>query len=52
MNKITELGCAGHFIGARSCAFRRHTQIGNLYRVSTVGNYYNGLLDERVTLDT
>ena len=34
-----ELGCAGHFIGARHCAYRRHTQVGN-YRVSTVGDLY------------
>ena len=35
-----ELGCPGHFIAARSCAWRRHTQIGTKYRVSSVGNYF------------
>lgn len=35
-----ELGCAGHFICARDCQFRRHTQVGSKYRVSTVGNLY------------
>jgi hypothetical protein len=34
-----ELGCAGHFICAPDCNFRRHTQV-NGYRISTVGNYY------------
>lgn len=38
--KITELGCAGHFIGARNCAFRRHTQVGKRFRISTVGEYH------------
>lgn len=37
---ITHLGCAGHFIGASECAYRRHTQIATAYRVSTVGDYY------------
>lgn len=37
-----ELGCAGHLIGASSCHFRRHTQIGTKFRVSTVGDYYVG----------
>ena len=39
---INELGCAGHFIGARNCAWRRHTQIiGSVdsFRVSSVGDY-------------
>lgn len=35
----TELGCPGHFIAARSCRWRRHTQVGD-YRVSSVGDYY------------
>jgi len=35
-----ELGCAGHFICANDCHFRRHTQIGSKYRVSTVGDLY------------
>lgn len=34
-----ELGCAGHFICARDCNWRRHTQIGD-YRVSSVGDLY------------
>lgn len=37
---VVELGCAGHLIVAASCRFRRHTQIGTKYRVSTVGDYY------------
>ena len=35
-----ELGCPGHFIAVESCRFRRHTQIGTKYRVSTVGDYF------------
>ena len=35
---VVELGCPGHFIAARSCYWRRHTQVGN-YRVSSVGDY-------------
>lgn len=38
MIKPIELGCAGHFIGAGDCHYRRHTQVGN-YRVSTIGDY-------------
>ena len=34
-----ELGCAGHFICASRCLFRRHTQVGR-YRVSTVGDFF------------
>lgn len=45
----TELGCAGHFISARKCAFRRHTQIGN-FRVSTVGDYFPREGGKRETL--
>ena len=37
---VVELGCAGHFICANSCRFRRHTQLGDAYRVSTIGDYY------------
>lgn len=42
-SKITELGCAGHLIVADQCRFRRHTQVGKKYRVSTVGDlhYWN-----------
>lgn len=35
--KIVELGCPGHFLLAEQCLFRRHTQIGEEYAVSTVG---------------
>lgn len=34
-----ELGCAGHFICAQDCRWRRHTQVGD-YRVSSVGDLY------------
>ena len=37
--KRIELGCAGHFICAARCCFRRHTQVGR-YRISTVGDLY------------
>ncbi len=37
--KRIELGCPGHFVAARSCAWRRHTQVGN-YRISSVGDYF------------
>ena len=33
-----EIGCAGHFIGAASCRWHRHTQVGAV-RVATVGQY-------------
>ncbi len=36
--KAIELGCPGHFICARDCNWRRHTQVGN-YRISSVGDY-------------
>jgi hypothetical protein len=39
--KRVELGCAGHFICARDCHWRRHTQVGN-FRVSSVGDFYSG----------
>ena len=39
MIKREELGCPGHFICAKDCHWRRHTQIGK-YRVSTVGDLY------------
>lgn len=39
MAKPIELGCAGHFICAGDCRFRRHTQVGK-YRVSTVGDLF------------
>ena len=38
--KVVELGCPGHFICAKDCRWRRHTQVGNRYRVSTVGDLY------------
>ena len=37
--KAVELGCAGHFICAKDCLWRRHTQVGK-YRVSSVGDLY------------
>lgn len=39
MNDRIELGCAGHFICAKDCQWRRHTQVKG-YRISTVGNLY------------
>jgi hypothetical protein len=50
MSKIVELGCAGHLIVARDCHFRRHTQIGDSYRVSTVGEYWPPHKDKRDTI--
>lgn len=48
--RAIELGCAGHFIGANSCCWRRHTQVG-LYRVSSVGDlYWEHEKDKRRTL--
>lgn len=38
--KRVDLGCPGHFIAVDSCRFRRHTQIGDKWRVSTVGDYF------------
>ena len=49
MVKRTELGCAGHFICASRCQFRRHTQVGK-YRVSTVGDMYYENEEKRQTL--
>ena len=34
-----ELGCAGHFLCAADCHWRRHTQVGN-YRISSIGDLY------------
>ena len=34
-----ELGCAGHFIAAKHCHWRRHTQTRH-YRISSVGELY------------
>ena len=42
-----ELGCAGHFIAANRCRWKRHTQVGN-YRISSIGDYYLG--DARQTI--
>ena len=42
-----ELGCPGHFIAVNHCRFRRHTQIGTKYRVSTVGDYFPDDRSER-----
>ena len=47
--KPIELGCAGHFIAARSCFWRRHTQVGG-YRVSSIGNYFPERGGERQTI--
>lgn len=48
---ITHLGCAGHFIDAQSCRWRRHTQVGTSYRVSTIGNYFpRSFNNERASL--
>lgn len=48
--KRLELGCAGHFICARDCNWRRHTQVGN-YRISSVGDlYYRSDKNERQTI--
>lgn len=40
MANRVELGCAGHFILAARCKYRRHTQIigPRMFRVSTVGD--------------
>ncbi len=46
----TELGCIGHFIMAKHCLFRRHTQIDGNDRVSTVGNLFVGEKSERQTI--
>lgn len=43
--RVVELGCPGHFIASRHCHWRRHTQIGTKYRVSTVGDYYPPIFD-------
>ena len=49
--RIVELGCPGHFIGSSECEWRRHTQIGDRYRVSTVGDYFPyGVILHRETL--
>lgn len=37
---IVHLGCIGHFILGDKCLYRRHTQVGDNYRVSTVGDLY------------
>jgi hypothetical protein len=39
MRLPVELGCKGHFTGAKDCQWSRHTQVG-LLRVSTVGEYW------------
>lgn len=48
--RITELGCPGHLIVAGSCRWRRHTQVGDRFRVSTVGDYFPTRDGKRVTL--
>ena len=48
--KPVELGCAGHFICAMDCHWRRHTQIGR-YRISSVGDlYYQSEPQKRQTI--
>lgn len=47
---VTELGCPGHLVVANRCAWRRHTQVGSSFRVSTVGNYFPGRGAERDTI--
>lgn len=37
---ITYLGCPGHLIVASMCDFRLHTQIGEQFRVPTMGDYF------------
>lgn len=38
---VIHLGCPGHLISiAQLCRWRRHTQIGDSFRVSTLGDYY------------
>lgn len=44
-----ELGCAGHFICAKYCSFRRHTQVGR-YRISTVGDLFYAKDPKRKTV--
>lgn len=36
---ITELGCIGHCIIGADCRWRRHTQVGDNIRISTIGDY-------------
>lgn len=38
--KITHLGCAGHLSFSDKCRWHRHTQVGDKYRVSTIGDYF------------
>ena len=47
--KHIDLGCPGHFICAKDCRWRRHTQVGS-YRISTVGDLYVKDEKERQTL--
>jgi hypothetical protein len=47
---LTELGYPGHCIIAGSCRWRRHTQVGESYRVSTIGEYFPGRDEKRGTL--
>lgn len=39
--RVVELGCPGHLIVANACRWRRHTQIGKRFRVSTLGDYFS-----------
>jgi hypothetical protein len=44
-----EIPCKGHFIGADSCRWHRHTQVG-LFRVSSVGDYWSPMSGQRERL--
>lgn len=40
MITTTHLGCPGHFICASDCHWKRHTQVGTHFRVSSVGDLW------------
>lgn len=44
------LGCIGHYILGDRCRFRLHTQIGTMFRVSTVGDMHSSPDSERSTV--
>ena len=47
---VVELGCPGHLIVASRCRWHRHTQIGDKFRVSTIGDYFPQRGGKRETL--